>query len=180
FDAIVDRTRSRLDVPTVRTLFGAKARPHRDRAGGPPRLEAVIGTPRYDLPTFKVHFGRLTLKAYTKGEHVRRLEAITHNTKDLQCGRVLERFGDITARLRAMAEEFCTTVDCVDVTFIPDGLLDELPRASLIGATRVGGIDLNQARARNTVAAVLALAVAPAGFTVGDLAAKVHTMTCHA
>ncbi len=30
-----------------------------------------------------------------------------------------------------MAEEFCTTVDCVDVTFIPDGLLDELPHASL-------------------------------------------------
>ena len=177
FDAIVDRTRSRLDVPTVRTLFGAKARPHRDRAGGPPRLEAVIETPRYDLTTFKVHFGRLTLKAYTKGEHVLRVEAITHNTKDLRCGRVLERFGDITARLRAMAEEFCTTVDCVDVTFIPDGLLDELPHASLLGATHVGGIDMNRARMRNTVAAVLALAVAPAGFTVGDLAAKVHTMT---
>ena len=30
---------------------------------------------------------------------------------------------------------------------------------------------------RNTVAAVLALAVAPAGFTVGDLADKVHAMT---
>ena len=38
FDSIVDRTRSRLDVPTVRTLFGAKTRPHRDRKGGPPRL----------------------------------------------------------------------------------------------------------------------------------------------
>ena len=119
----------------------------------------------------------MTLKAYTKGEHVLRFEAIVHNTKDLSCGRILERFGDITARLRAMAEEFCTAVDCVDVTFIPDGLLDELPHASMIGATRVGGIDMNQARMRTTVAAVLALAVAPAGFTVGDLAAKVHTMT---
>jgi hypothetical protein len=108
---------------------------------------------------------------------VLRVEAITHNTKDLNCGRVLDRFGDITARLRAMAEAFCTTVDCVDVTFIPDGLLDELPHASLLGATRVGGIDLNHARMRNTVAAVLALAVAPSGFTIGDLAAKVHTMT---
>jgi hypothetical protein len=36
FDAVVDRTRSRLDVPKLRTLFGAKARPHRDRAGGRP------------------------------------------------------------------------------------------------------------------------------------------------
>jgi hypothetical protein len=177
FDAIVDRTRSRLDVPTVRTLFGVKTRPHRDRAGGPPRLEAVIGTPRYDLTTFKVHFGRLTLKAYTKGEHVLRVEAITHNTKELHCGRVLDHYGDITARLRTMADNFCTTLDCVDVSFIPDGLFDELPQPSMIGATRVGGIDMNQARIRNTVTAVLALAVAPCGFTVADLATRVQTMT---
>ena len=102
----------------------------------------MIGTPRYDLTTFKVHFGRLTLKAYTKGEHVLRVEAITHNTAELRCGRVLDRYGDITARLRTMAENFCTTLDCVDVSFIPDGLLDELPQPSMIGATRVGGIDI--------------------------------------
>ena len=134
FDTIVDRTRSRLDVPMVRTLFGAKTRPHHDRKSGPPRLAAVIGTPRYDLTTFKVHFGRLTLKAYTKGEHVLRVEAITHNTADLRCGRVLDHYGDITARLRTMAEAFCTTLDCVDVSFIPDGLLDELPKAINAGS----------------------------------------------
>ena len=177
FDTIVDRTRSRLGVPLIRTLFGAKSRPHRNRKNGPPRLAAVIGTPRYDLTTFKVHFGRLTLKAYTKGEHVLRVEAIAHNTAELRCGRVLEHYSDITTRLRSMAEAFCTTLDCVDVSFIPDGLLDELPRATTLGATRVGGIDMNQARIRNTIAAVLALAIAPAGFTVSDLAAKVQTMT---
>jgi hypothetical protein len=68
FDMMVDRTRSRLDVPVLRTLFGAKARAHRDRAGGPPRLEVVIETPQHDLTLFKVHFGRLTLKGYTKGD----------------------------------------------------------------------------------------------------------------
>jgi hypothetical protein len=31
FDTVVDRTRSRLDVPTLRTLFGAKQRPGRRR-----------------------------------------------------------------------------------------------------------------------------------------------------
>jgi hypothetical protein len=30
---------------------------------------------------FKVHFGYLTLKAYTKGERVLRFEAIAHHTK---------------------------------------------------------------------------------------------------
>lgn len=179
FDAIVDRTRSRLDVRLLRTLFGAKHRPHRDRVDGEPRLEAVIAAPRYDLTTFKVHFGRLTLKAYTKGEHVLRVEAITHNTKDLHCGRVLDRFGDITARLQAMADNFCTTLDCVDVTFVPDGLLDELPQPAVLGATRVGGLDINQARIRSTMTAVRALAAAPTGFTVADLAAKVRTITGH-
>jgi hypothetical protein len=66
FDTVVDRTRTRLDVPVLRTLFGAKARPHRDRTSGPPRLAVVIETPRYDLTLFKVHFGLLTLKATPK------------------------------------------------------------------------------------------------------------------
>jgi hypothetical protein len=44
FETIVDRTRSRLDVKTVKTLFGAKTRPHWRRKGGPPRLEAMIET----------------------------------------------------------------------------------------------------------------------------------------
>jgi hypothetical protein len=67
FDRIVDRTRSRLDVPILRTLFGAKQRPGRN--GTPDlslKLAAVIETPRFDLTLFKLHFGNLTLKAYTK------------------------------------------------------------------------------------------------------------------
>jgi hypothetical protein len=71
------------------TLFGAKQRP--GRHGTPdlsPRLAAVIEKPRWDLTLFKVHFGLLTLKGYTKGEHVLRFEAIVHNTKALRCGRV--------------------------------------------------------------------------------------------
>jgi hypothetical protein len=58
FNAIVDRTRSRLDVPTLRTLFGAKQRPGRN--GTPdlsPQLAAVIEKPRWNLTLFKVHFG---------------------------------------------------------------------------------------------------------------------------
>ena len=35
FDRVLDRTRSRLDIPALRTLFGLKARPHRTRKTGP-------------------------------------------------------------------------------------------------------------------------------------------------
>ena len=44
FGRLVDRTRGRLDVPKLRTLFGAKARPHRDRTSTS-RIEAVVQTP---------------------------------------------------------------------------------------------------------------------------------------
>src|SRR6266545_4212030 len=176
FGRLVDRTRGRLDVPRLRTLFGAKARPHRDRTSSS-RIEVVVETPRYDLTLFKVHFGALTLKAYTKGEHVLRFEAIVHNTKELGCGRVLARFPEIVARLTSMLERFLATLDCVDAAFIADQTLDQLPLPSQIGSTRVGGIDLNKPRLRATLAAVLALAPAPGGFTVAQLAAKVQAMT---
>ncbi len=176
FDAVVDRTRSRLDVPQVTTLCGAKMRPRTAR-GRPPRLEVVIETPAYDLTKFKVHFGNLTLKGYTKGERVLRFEAIARNTKDLRCGKTLEKSGPIVIRLQQMAEEFCTALDCVDVGFIPDGLLDALPAASQLGGTRVGGIDVNKPRSRAVLAAALALAIAPGGFTVAGFTAKVRAMT---
>jgi hypothetical protein len=176
FGRLVDRTRGRLDVPRLRTLFGAKARPHRDRTSAS-RIEAVVETPRYDLTLFKVHFGTLTLKAYTKGEHVLRFEAIVHNTKELGCGRVLARFPQIITRLQGMLERFLTTLDCVDAAFIADQTLDQLPLPSQIGSTRVGGVDLGRPRIRAALAAVLALAPAPGGFTVAQLAAKVQQMT---
>jgi hypothetical protein len=129
FDTIVDRTRSRLDVPTLRTLFGAKQRPRIDRDLSS-RFAAVVERPRYGLTLFKVHFGLLTLKAYTKGEHVLRFEAIVHNTRALRTGRALERFPAIVTQLAAMVDRFCTALDCVDVGFLPDGTLDELPLPS--------------------------------------------------
>jgi hypothetical protein len=174
FDRVVDRTRARLDVPTLRTLFGAKARPHHDRTAGPPALAALIETPRYGLTLFKVHFGRLTLKAYTKGEHVLRLEAIVHNTDELRTGRVLAKFPAVISRLAGMADRFATALDCVDVTFLPDHTLDALPLPARLGRSRVGGVDPNKPRMRAVLAAVLALTPAPAGFTVADVTAKVN------
>jgi hypothetical protein len=178
FNTLVDRTRSRLGVPTLRTLFGAKQRP-RGSADPSPRLAAMIETPRWDLTLFKVHFGRLTLKGYTKGEHVLRFEAVAHNTRQLGCGRTIERFPQIVTRLAGMTEQFLTTLDCVTTGFLADGTLDQLPLPARVGRTRTGGIDLNKPRIRAALAAVLALAAAPDGFTVADLAAKVQAIGGH-
>jgi hypothetical protein len=177
FDTIVDRTRARLDVPKLRTLFGVGQRPRGHGADLSPRQAVVIERPRWNLTLFKVHFGLLTLKGYTKGEHVLRFEAIVHNTQALHTGRMLEKFPAIVARLANMVDRFTSMLDCVDVAFLPDGVLDQLPTPSQIGTTRVGGIDINKPRARAALSAVLALAVAPDGFTVADLASKVRSLT---
>ncbi|HCT78021.1 MAG TPA: hypothetical protein DGT23_15790 [Micromonosporaceae bacterium] len=176
FNTVLDRTRSRLDVPTVRTLFGAKSRPRRSSTHDP-RVAAVIETPRYDLTLFKVHFGLLTAKGYTKGEHVLRFESIAHNTHQLGCGRVLDKFPEIVTRLRGITEGFCSALDCVDVSFITDDVLDTLPLPTQIGATRVGGIDLNRPRIRAALTAALALTAAPGGFTAAQFTDKIHAMT---
>jgi hypothetical protein len=179
FDLAVDRTRSRLDVPALRTIFGAYARPHRGRRASS-HMEAAIETPVYDLTIFKVHFGRLTAKAYTKGERVLRFEAIAHNTAELRCGRVLEKFPEIVTRLAGMAGRFCTALDCVDRGFITDDVLDQLPAPAQLGATRTGGIDLSKPRTRAALSAALALTAAPRGFTSAEFTARVQSMTGHA
>ena len=73
---------------------------------------------------FKLHFGRLTGKAYTKGERVLRFEAIAHNTAELRCGRMIEKFPEIVTQLAGIAERFATALDCVDTGFLGDGVLD--------------------------------------------------------
>ena len=76
-----------------------------------------------------------------------------------------------------MCQRFCAALDCVDIGFLPGGTLDQRPLPAQLGASRVGGIDVNKPRIRAALAAVLALAPSPDGFTVADLTAKVHAMT---
>ena len=63
--------------------------------------------------------------------------------------------------------------------FVSDETLDQLPLPSILGKTRVRGVDLNKARIRTVLAGVLALASSPTGFRVSDLTAKVTSMSTH-
>ena len=87
----------------------------------------MIEKPRYGLAWFRIRFGLLQLKAYTKGEQVLRVEATVHNTKELRCRRSLDNFPQIITRLAGMADRFATILDCADISFLPDGMLDQLP-----------------------------------------------------
>src|SRR5262249_33966441 len=170
-------TRSRLDIPALRTLFALSSRPRWNQAPGPPAQATGIEKPRYALTWFRIRFGLLHLRAGTKGETVLRFEATGHNTRDLRGRRDLGHFGEIITRLAGMAGRFATALDCAGISFLPDDILDQLPLPSQLGATRTGGIHLNKPRIRAALSAALALTAAPRGFTAAEHAAKVATMT---
>jgi len=174
FEALIDRTRSRLDIKRLKTIFGAKRRPFRQQGNKPPRLEVVTERPLYNLTIFKIHFGKLTLKLYTKGANVLRAEAIVHNTKALKTQRSLANFPKIVTHLKTILYRFLDHLHYIDHCFMADDTLDTLAEASYLGQTRMAGIDLNKPRLRAVLEALVSLALTPTGFTVSDLAAKVR------
>src|SRR6202011_5779392 len=133
--------------------------------------EVAVERPTYDLTIFKLHCGKLTLKIYTKGERVLRIEVVVHNTGTLQCGRSLEKFPQILMLARDILQRFMDALSCIDQCFIVDSMLEELPAPSQVGKTKVGGIDLNKPRMRWVVEAVIALSPLPNGLTSSELAA---------
>jgi hypothetical protein len=173
FQGLIDRTRRRLGVPELRTIFGRKHRPQRSRKDGATQIAVVVETPAYDLTVFKLHFGKLTLKAYSKGEHVLRFEAVAHHAASLGLGRVLARFPALVARLQGMLDRWLDSIGYLDRAFIADQTLEQLPAPAQLGQTRIGGIDLNRPRMRAVLAAVIACAQIPTGFRLGDLTAQV-------
>jgi hypothetical protein len=174
FAALIDRVRGPLDLRTVKRVFGRRQRPRRQK--GQPRapvVEVSLETPEYDLTILRIRFRRLTLKIYTKGERVLRIEAMAHNARDLGCRLGAGYFPEAVAVLRQMVERFVEVLDCLDTTFVDPGLLDQLSEPGHLGAVHVGGIDLNRPRARAVIQALLALSPNPAGFTSSELATKV-------
>jgi hypothetical protein len=177
FQGVVDRTRSLLDVKTLKTIFGTKKRPLRRTGKGGSRLEVVVETPTYDLTVFKLHFGQLTAKMYTKGAHVLRIEIIVHNARALPGGHSLPKFPGIILCLKNILNRFLSVLRCVDGAFVSAASLDEWPTPSQMGQTRVGGVDINKPRTRAVVEAVIGLAAAPQGFTLSQMAAQVRANT---
>ena len=177
FQALIDRSRVLLDLKTVRTILGGKHRPkYRSRKKRAAEWEVAVERPTYDLTIFKLNCGSLTLKIYTKGERVLRIEAIAHNTRQLGCGRELEKFPEIISRLKAVLERFADALSCIDPCFIADHTLERLPTPSRVGKVTVGGIDLNKPRMRWVAEAVIALSACSDGFTASDVAARVRAL----
>jgi len=178
FNALIDRSRTHLTLERIKTIFGRKRRPHRKGRFKGQRVpeERIFETPAYDLTIFKIHFGSVTLKLYTKGENVLRAEAVVHNAKALKSKRSLEHFSSALSELRALLVRFLNQLACLNRPFVADDTLDTIGQATVVGKARVAGIDLNQLRLRTVMQAVIALAPTPRGFSVAELAAKVRQL----
>jgi hypothetical protein len=60
---------------------------------------------------------------------------------------------------------FLNLLYCIDAGFIGENRLENLPRPTLVGATRVGGIHYHPACMRTVIEAVVELAPSPTGFS---------------
>src|ERR1700693_4860091 len=178
FQALIDLCGAPVGLKKIKTILGYQRRPkYRKRKKKSAEWEVTVERPTYDLTIFKLHCGKLTLKIYTKGERVLRIEAIAHNTEELDCGRSLEKFPEIVSRLTTILKRFMDALSCVDQCFIADDTLEQLPAPSQIGRTKVGGIDFNKPRMRWVAEAVLALSPSPGGFTAPQLAEQVRRLS---
>lgn len=175
FQGLIDRTRGWLDVPVLKTIFGRKRRlNHRRGDGTRVRIERVVDESDWDTTVFKVHWGKITLKLYDKGDRVLRVEAIVHNVGELHCGRALDKLPGVVDELRRMTTGFLNVVQAADVRFLGEHDLDRLPERSRRGSRRLAGVDLNQPRMRAVGEAAMALASKPKGFTSRELSERVR------
>jgi len=177
YQKLLDRTRRALDVKTLTTIFGRKNRPHNHtKRGSLCRLEKGIERPAYNLTVFKIHFGKLTLKIYDKGDRVLRVEIVAHNVKDLRCGALVEKWPRLLKTMEQYLNNFLNIVQAAHVSFLDQGTFDTLAAPTQRGNRRQAGVDFNKVRMRRVAAAVVALAPQPIGFTVSDLARKVSAI----
>jgi hypothetical protein len=173
YQGLIERTRGLLDVRTLRTIFGRKHRPHRDRKGSR-RVECVIEHPEHDLTVFRLIFGKLMLKIYDKSGRLLRIEVTVSNVSELRCGKRLEKLPAMLEQLEQMLVDFLAAVQAAHLSYLDSGALDRLPTPSVCGTQRLAGVDLQKPRMRAAAQAVVALAPQPRGFTAAQLAQRVR------
>jgi|Tabmets5t2r1_1033131.scaffolds.fasta_scaffold18389_1 hypothetical protein len=173
YQGLIDRTRRLLDVPRLKTIFGRKRRPNQSQTRDG-RLEKIIERSVYDLTVFKLHFGKLTLKMYDKGDRVLRVEIVVSNIEELHCGKRLEKLPGMLQRLEAMVVAFLGVVQAAHLSFVDGQQLDALAAPSVRGVRRTAGVDLQKPRMQAVAQAVIALAAQPEGFSAIELSERVR------
>ncbi|MBN1983013.1 MAG: hypothetical protein JW795_15885, partial [Chitinivibrionales bacterium] len=118
-----------------------------------------------------------TLKIYSKGERVLRIETIAQNVGRLRCGKQLAKFPEIVSMLVSILEQFMYHLHCIDASFIDSSLFQTMHQPTITDRQRVAGIDINNPRMLMVMNALIALSIAPFGISPTLLAEKVREMS---
>jgi hypothetical protein len=168
YQNLIALTRPKLDIKRLTTIMGRKNRPH-NRKQKQPGIEVRIEKPDYNLTIFKIHFGKITLKLYDKGERVLRAEVVVHNAKELKCKRSVSNFEEIVSKLNIIMNSFMDNLCYTHVSLLKDGSFKQLTSPSKKGEQRLAGVDINKNRTIAIMESVLALAIKPNGYTTKDI-----------
>lgn len=168
YQNLITLTRQKLDIKRLITMMGRKNRPH-NRKQKRPGIEIRIEKPDYNLTIFKIHFGKITLKLYDKGERVLRAEVVVHNAKELKCKRSVSNFEEIVNKLNVIMNSFMDNLCYTHVSLLKDGYLEQLTNPSRTGGHRLAGVDINKKRTIAVMESVLSLAIKPNGYTATDI-----------
>lgn len=169
YENLITLTRPRLDMKRLTTMVGFKHRPSRRSLKRP---EIRIEKPDYNLTIFKIHFGKITLKLYDKGERVLRSEIVVHNAKELKCKRSIGNFPEIIGKLNLIMNNFMDNLHYSHVSLLNDGSFERLSRPTRKGSNRLAGIDINKKRNLAVMQSVLALAIQPGGYKTSDVVSQ--------
>ncbi|MHC4887334.1 MAG: hypothetical protein ACYTGH_19835 [Planctomycetota bacterium] len=166
FESLIERTLPVLNIKRLKTIFVYTHRPHtRDKScGKAPRFETTVEKPVYDLMIFKIHSNKLTVKIYSKGARVLRIEAIAHNTKAMRTKRrSIENLPAILQEMKGILVRFLEVIDSVDRNSIDSAILAGLALPGRLKARRIGGIHIDEPRMRAVFSAVETLSIMPQG-----------------
>ncbi len=168
YQNLITLTRGKLDIKRLTTIMGRKNRPY-NRKQKRPGIEIRIEKPDYNLTIFKIHFGKITLKLYDKGERVLRAEVVVHNARELKCKRSVSNFEEIVNKLNIIMNNFMNNLCYTHVSLLDDGSFKQLIAPSKKGEQRLAGVDINKNRTIAIMESVVALAIKPNGYTAKDI-----------
>jgi hypothetical protein len=168
YQNLITLSRERIDIKRLKTIFGRKNRPH-NRGQKHSGFEIRIEKPDYNLTIFKIHFGKLTLKLYDKGERILRAEVVVHNAKELKCKRSVSNFEEIVSKLNVIMNSFMDNLCYTHVSLLKDNSFEQLTKPSKTGEQRLAGVDINKRRTIAIMETVLSLAIKPNGYNANDI-----------
>jgi len=188
YQQLLDRTRTRLDVERLKTIFGSRQRPRiniakarkQQRGRRAAELSREIRCLEHDLTVMKVHWDKRTLKIYDKGERLLRVEMVIHNAKALKRRRGLPDMGEISEYMRQTISRFMDVVQVAHVATVDREVYHELSKPGQLGTKRMAGIQMTNTRMRSVMDTVVALSSCPDGFTMEQVAEGVRSrMGCN-